>query len=331
MKRAVTIFLATICGIASGADDVPLMHIESNDERILMKRGEKVILVYNKVPTPEAEENDPVFTRTGYIHPVYTPSGKEVTGDYAADHPHQHALFFAWTKTSFEGRSPEFWNQKKKAGRVSYVRTLDSIGGRERATLVVEHLWEDTTAPEGAKPVLKETWAINAHDAGEDRFVFDIVSAQWLIGENPFTIEKYHYGGMAIRGHDEWFHEDKNVKPPSTMLTSEGLDRIEGNHSRPRWVAMEGPIGGAHAGIAVLAHPKNFRFPQWVRLHPTKPYFVFAPMVEEPFQVTSGTPYVSRYRYVVYDGRIEAGDVDRRWDEYSKTTPASLRRPYAAR
>ena len=321
MKRALVWSLCVwFAGLVMGEEKKPLMHFVEDDSKIVAKRGEKLIFQYNKKPTEEAAKHEPHFTRSGYIHPVYSPSGKEVTGDYAEDHKHQHGLFFAWTKTKFEGRKTEFWNQKLKAGRVSFSKRHDSetFNDVTMCQIIVEQLWEDITAPGGPKPVLKETWKITTHDAGEDRFVFDIESAQWLIGEKPLTIEKYHYGGMAIRGNDQWLNPDKDTTPPATMLTSEGLGRIEGNHSRPKWVAMSGLIDGENTGVAVLSHPKNFRFPQWVRLHPNKPYFVFAPMVEEPFQITTGKPYVSRYRYVVWDGSINAEELDSRWDEYGE-------------
>jgi len=87
------------------------------------------------------------------------------------------------------------------------------------------------------------------------------------------------------------------------MLTSEGLDRIKENHSRPDYVEMLGPMKeDGVAGVVVIPAESNFRHPQWVRLHPTKPYFVYSPMVEEVFRIESGELYVSKFRYVVFDG-----------------------------
>ena len=65
------------------------------------------------------------FRRSGYIHPVHTPTGQELTGDYPADHAHQHALFFAWTKSSYDGRKVDFWNQAKRLGRIEFREVLD--------------------------------------------------------------------------------------------------------------------------------------------------------------------------------------------------------------
>jgi len=271
------------------------------DSVIEIYEEKNLVLRYNKVPTEEAERNDPLYTRTGYIHPLCTPSGKVITGDYAPDHPHQHGLFFAWTKTSFEGRSPEFWNQKQGSGRISYVRTIQVISEATGSGFEVEHLFEDLTANGGPKPALREAWKVRV-EVVDGRYQIDIVSKQLCATNSPLTIEKYHYGGMAIRGNAEWLGAGN-----AEMTTSEGKNRIEGNHTRPSWVKMSGNLDGEPCGIAALCHPGNFRAPQWVRLHPDKPYFVFAPVVEEPFVIKPGEEYRSRYRFLIFDGNVDAG------------------------
>ena len=268
------------------------------------------VLVYNKVATDEASKHELHFTRSGYIHPLYTPSGKVVTGDFPADHKHQHALCFAWTKTKFQKRNPEFWKQKLEAGRISFTGVVDGsiVSSEDMGSFAVEHLWEDLTAPDGPVPVMKETWKVTVYDVGKECHVLDIESIQEMLGDKPLTIEKYHYGGMAIRGPDTWYSDEKGASPPGSIVTDEGLDRIEGNHSRPKWVAMSGPVEeGGEAGVAVIPAESNFRNPQWVRLHPNKPYFVYTPMVEESFQIIPGDPYISKFRYVVFDGEPDEG------------------------
>ncbi len=269
------------------------------ESAIEIHHDKNLVLRYNKVPTDEAAANDPSYTRTGYIHPLCTPSGKVITGDYAEDHPHQHGLFFAWTKTSFEGRAPEFWNQKQGSGRISYVKTLAVISDAMESGFDVEHLFEDLTAEGGPRPVLKEVWKVRVKVV-QGRYQVDVTSRQECATESPLTIEKYHYGGMAIRGNVRWLGAG-NAK----ISTSGGKDRIEGNHTRPSWVRMTGELDGSPCGIAALCHPGNFRSPQWVRLHPDKPYFVFAPMVEEPFEIKPGGSYESRFRFIVFDGILE--------------------------
>ena len=93
------------------------------------------------------------------------------------------------------------------------------------------------------------------------------------------------------------------------MATKEGENQQSGNHTRPDWVAMWGRGLGQPAGIVAMSHPANFRSPQHVRLHPKKPYFCFLPMVERPLELKPKVPYVSRFRLVAFDGKLDTKKV----------------------
>lgn len=275
-----------------------------SEAAIEIRNGDSLVLRYHKRPTAEAAKHNPLYARTGYIHPLCTPSGRVVTGDYEPDHPHQHGLFFAWTKTRFAGRAPEFWNQLQGSGRVSHLKTLAIHSRPEESGFEVMHRYEDLGAPGGPVAVLDETWSLRARVDPRGRYLLDLHVVQRCAGETPLTVETYHYGGMAIRGPSAWLGEEED-----RLLTSEGRGRIAGNHTRPAWVKLSGAIDGAPCGIVALQHPGHFRYPQWVRLHPSKPYFVFAPMVEEPFAITPREPFESRYRFVVFDGEVADAEI----------------------
>jgi hypothetical protein len=134
-----------------------------------------------------------------------------------------------------------------------------------------------------------------------DGFLFDVQSTQHCAGDSPLMVNHYHYGGMAIRGRPEWLNAEA-----ANFLTSEGKTRANGNHSRPDWVTMSGQLDGHPYGVTMFADPGNFRAPQPVRLHPSKPYFVFAPLVLGEFQIRPGTPYESRFRFHVRQGDPDA-------------------------
>lgn len=300
MKLFLTVLLTSML---PGHSVMAALSCVETESAIEIHHEKNLVLRYNKVPTDEAAANDPAYTRTGYIHPLCTPSGKIVTGDYAADHPHQHGLFFAWTKTSFEGREPEFWNQKQESGRISHVKTLAVISDATESGFEVEHLFEDLTSEGGPRPVLKEVWKVRVK-VEQGRYQVDVTSRQQCATDSPLTIEKYHYGGMAIRGNAEWLGEESD-----RIVTSEGKDRVAGNHTRPAWVKMTGRLDGAVCGVVAIPHPGNFRAPQWVRLHPSKPYFVFSPMVEESFTIKPGEEYESKFRFLVFDGEMGEGEI----------------------
>src|SRR5262245_55100097 len=80
------------------------VELVSDHGKLIVSASGKRILAYQtsgELPSPDIRS---IFKRGGYIHPVYTPSGRIVTDDYPSDHFHHHGIWFAWTKTEFEGR-----------------------------------------------------------------------------------------------------------------------------------------------------------------------------------------------------------------------------------
>lgn len=51
---------------------------------------------------------DTAFKRSGFIHPLWTPNGQELTRINAPDHYHHYGLWNPWTKILFEGESLDF-------------------------------------------------------------------------------------------------------------------------------------------------------------------------------------------------------------------------------
>jgi hypothetical protein len=298
-----------------------------NGKEIKILIGDRPVLVYHPrvVEAPLGLDMD--YRRSGQIHPLFTPSGQVVTDDFPPDHAHQHGVFFAWVNTTFEGRHLDFWNQMEHTGRITHASTRDSTMGSVCAEFQVKLRHEETTDIERPRPVLDEIWTVRAYDV-RDVCLIDLESWQTTATSSPLTINKYHYGGMGIRGSRDWF--DPSVKgnnPPdpsrsgrSNFLTSEGKDRSSGNHTRPRWVDLWGETGESHrpCGVALLDHPDNFRFPQPIRIHPNKPYFSFSPMVLDAFEIAPGKPYISRFRLAVHDGRPDAAAIDRLWRDYAE-------------
>lgn len=295
-------------------------------DTIQIQHSGQVLLEYLKKPAKAPEGINPDYERSGYIHPLRTLSGKPVTGDFEADHPHQHALFFAWRKCEFEGRALNFWEHHSGKGKISHNKTLELKDGG----FSVELLWTDETKAGKSKPVLIETWTIRPKERTAGGWLLDLESTQRCASKSPLKILKYHYGGFAIRG--PWFtSESENLskawlkakdgsQPPAIaqlsrdFLTSEGKHWHDGNHTQPNWVSMF----GKDAAVTLFSHPDNFRAPQHVRLHPHKPYFCFAPIVPGEFQIKPGKPYVSKFRFFIQDGQPAKGNLDKIWKDWTK-------------
>jgi hypothetical protein len=286
--------------------------------------GQKTVLKYHHKVVEAPIGIQPFFRRSGHIHPLRTPAGRAVTDDFPRDHPHQHGIFFAWVNTSYAGHLVDFWNQGGQTGQVEHVAIEQTVEGpvcaEFRARLRHSDINFGTT-----KPVLDETWTVRVYNF-EQYFLVDLTSSQQCIAA-PLIVNEYHYGGMALRGQRQWYDQRARENQRAdreegeqefVFITSEGKDRIAGNHTRPRWVSLSGPVDGQFASVTVMGHPTNFRYPQPVRLHPTKPYFCFAPMVLGEFPLDQARAYVSRYRFFVHDGRLDQEANLRSWKDFAE-------------
>ncbi|MBL6714561.1 MAG: PmoA family protein [Pirellulales bacterium] len=273
-------------------------------EPLVLSDGEKPVVVYNTAFVPSPDPQQPWFGRSGFLHPFTTPAGRVVTDAFPADHMHQHALMFAWTRSSYDGRRVDFWNSAKQEGRVEHVNTL------AQSPDAIEVALQHVVTRDGAETVvLHETWRVSRVPHPSMNLI-DLVSTQVCATDLPLQLPEYHYGGMCVRGPLHWNSGD-------VMLTSEGNGQQEGNHTRPNWVTMFGDVDDEPCGLAAFSHPSNFRSPQPVRLHPKMPYFCFAPMVAGDFEITPGTPYVSRFRFAAFDGPVDTAALEAVWTSFA--------------
>lgn len=275
-----------------------------------------------------------MYARAGYLHPVFTPSGAMVTGDYCTSHRHQHGVFTAWTRTRFEGREVDFWNAADQQGMVELT---GFVAETDEASFVAALAHVDLTAPGGPRTALEETWQVRAY-ALADATVIDLESQQSAL-TSPLMVLEYHYGGFGVRGPEAW-----EGAGGAQAITSEGFGRADGNQTTARWVALSGAVadaagagadrasgagagGGSGAGIAtiaVLASPHNPRAPEPVRIHPTNPYFCFAACQQGTFMIEAGAPRLTRYRVVAMDGPPDIARLNELWQEFADAVPNLL-------
>lgn len=306
----------------------PDKHVTCKDDgrRITVSVDDAPVMKFNHGVMEAPEGIDSIYRRSGYIHPVYTPQGNVVTGDFEKDHPHQHGVFNAWVNAHFRDAPVDFWNQAKGKGDVEFKamqHRMTSGPVFAQFTVQLTHV----AVREGKRvPAIDETWQVRVYNS-KSPFLFEIFSRQSTATEDPVIVNEYHYGGFGMRGPAEWLttgkqsdnRGDAGSDAPATggFLTSEGRTRADGNHTRARWVDMHGPIGSQHAGLVVMGAMRNFRAPQTVRLHPNKPYFCFAPMALGEFKLESDTPYSSRFRFASHDGPADATASERLWQDFA--------------
>jgi hypothetical protein len=325
MKLPLTTVPAFIFLVLLSCQSLDRIWLDTNADQITVRVNQKPILTYHIATQYPADSLPDYYQRSGFIHPLYSPNGKVLTDGFPEGHTHQHGLFFAFVNTTYRGAFTDFWNQQKETGTVRHksilAQTEEETGAGFRS--VQEHLAiqnGDTLV------VLEESWDIQVRTL-PGAYLTDLQSTLTVVGTDTLHVNKYHYGGLGFRGSAEW--NDLSFKQPKEggvnyigkagkggFLTSEGKDRLDGNHSHERWVSFHGQVEGDSAGVVILSHPSNFRAPQAVRLHPTMPYFCFSPMLDGAFDLVPGEQFVSRYRILTHDGPPDVAWIEEQWKEY---------------
>ncbi len=282
---------------------------------ITFQSGDIKVLSYfhrdNQIP----EGIDKNYQRGGYIHPVYTPGGVRLTNHLNPEaHTHHYGIWSAWTNTVFQGRTPDFWNIRNNTGRIDQEDSLKiAWDGPVHGGFRAKHHFVDLSA-NVPLVALNEQWEVYVYDVNREQgyLIFDLEVTQSANTAGPLHLPEYRYGGIGFRGHEDW-----NDVNNCFFLTSEGLGREEGHATRARWCHIGGYSEGNLAGITVMDHPENFRFPQPMRVNPNHPFFNYAPVQLGDMTIEAGTPYVTRHRYITYDGEPDPELIDRLWDDYA--------------
>ncbi len=292
------------------------LQVREDAATITVRRGDQAVLSYRKLPIPLPEGVDPVFARTGYIHPLRTPAGGVVTSIYAPDHWHHLGLWHAWVKTQHRERSLDFWNIGGKGAGMRYVKTLalDPDGEEVGFAVEQESFAADGTTGVPVETILRERLEVRVR-AAHDVYLVDYDFTQTNVTAAPLELEAYRYGGgIAYRGPDNWNAEN------SRYLTSDGYGRADGHTTRARWVEMAGALEdtGARGGVVILCHPANRDAPQHVRIWDDgHVFFNYVPAQEHAFTVAPGETMTWRYRVVTFDGELSVERMDALWAAYA--------------
>lgn len=300
--------LRTFCFILAGSPVfAPGLHSEVRVENLPgsleISIGEQPVLQYHTVVVPPPTGVDPVYARSGFIHPLFSPSGKILTDPFPVGHVHQHAVFSAWARATFRHQTVDFWNQASKLGNVEHR----AVVARKKNGFTT-HLQQVST---DQGPALDEIWKVSVEES-RNPFIIDLETEQSCATTDEVYLHPYRYGGLAFRGSKHWNSEDEDYfEGPMKILTGQGIrDREEGNHTTPRWLAVYGPVDGQTVGVVYMDHPGNFRHPQPVRIHPTMPYFVFGPVARGSVIIRPGMAYYARYRIITFEGEPDAETIE---------------------
>ncbi|HMJ68252.1 MAG TPA: PmoA family protein [Cyclobacteriaceae bacterium] len=296
----------------------PRVTATAKDGEMIIRSGDKNLLsyVYKTVYPPAGV--DSAYRRSGFIHPLWSPSGKVLTRTQPKDHYHHYGIWNPWTHTLYKGDTIDFWNIGNGKATVRFSKFMSQTSGDIFAEYVSVH--EHVVTKKGTKPdvAMEETQVVRVYNPGPDYYIMDFTSYLQCASDAPITLLEYRYGGFGWRTTEKW--DNKN----SEVITSEGKNRKEADGSLARWCIIQGAIDDAYAGAVMMSHPENYNHPEPLRIWPENQYnrgdmFAnFSPTKNKDWALEPGKTYVLRYRMLVFDNKMTKERAEAAWEAFAQ-------------
>ena len=298
----------------------PRMQMDAltDDGALTIRAGSKDLLRYNYKTVYPPDGVDTVFKRSGFIHPLWSPHGQELTRINAPDHYHHFGLWNPWTHVYFEGDTVDFWNLKSRLGTVRFAGFVSVSKGPVYADYQTlhEHVVFKKNGTE--KVAMNELQTVRVYQPkNEDYYIADITIQLNCASDSPVTLEEYRYGGLGWRATEKW------NKDNSETITSEGLARKEADGSKARWVIVQGNMGTEYAGAVMMSYPANYNHPEPLRIWPENTnqrgdvFANFSPTKNKDWPLIPGQDYVLKYRLLVFNGKYSKEKAEAAWQAFA--------------
>ena len=299
------------------------IQLQKNNGQLVISNNNRPLLRYNFATVYPPAGVDTVFKRSGFIHPLWSPHGQELTRISPPDHYHHFGLWNPWTKVLVEKDTVDFWNLSAKKGTVRFANFVSEITGPVFGEFSVVH--DHVVLKKNEEKVAiheLQTVRIYPSPAGKDYYLTDITIQLNPATEEDIVLMEYRYGGLGWRATGEW------NKDNSITLTSEGKTRKDADGSKARWCIVQGSVQQDHAGIVMMSNPTNYNHPEPLRIWPESTngrgdvYANFSPTKDKDWKLRKGQRYVLRYRLLVFNGKFNAEQAEAAWKAYA--TPAAI-------
>jgi len=304
-----------------------ILSINRNDSSLVISKEDKALFHYRYSIMPAPSGQSKLFERSGFIHPLYSPSGEVLTWAQPPDHYHHLGLWNPWTRVSWKGKLTDFWNLGSGQGTVRFREFVSGEAGPVYAefSAMQDHVAfippRKTDFPEADSSreiiVMEEKWTVRVWNIN-DGYLLDFTSLIKNLMDEPISLDAYRYGGgIGYRATPEWNSSN------SAIMTSEGKTRADGDATRARWCWISGDLKGKHTGLLFMSDPGNYDFPEPMRIWPENSngvghqYFEFTPIREKAWILEPGKWYSQKYRIWVREGELSPDEAEQQWLQFS--------------
>ena len=296
--------------------------LEKDHKDLSLLVNEKPILNYRFATTFPPDGIDPIYKRSGFVHPLWSPGGEILSRIQPPDHYHHYGIWGPWTVTHIEERQVDFWNLAAGQGTVKFAGFLTETEGAVFTGFKALQQHIDFGAKGEDQAAMNEVLDVRAWNVGEKVWIVDYTTSLNSPLKNGIMLDAYRYGGgIGFRATEKW-HKDN-----CTVLTSDNKTRIDADGSYARWCLVEGEseVEKRRSGILFLSHPSNRMHPEPMRIWPMDAnrgrgdmYFEFVPIRHDDWKLESKKNYTLKYRMIIFDGKISGEKAEMYWQAFAK-------------
>jgi hypothetical protein len=314
--RRVFAFLV-LGGLSLPLTDVPAraanFEVQPQDDKVTVKLDGQLFTEY--------------LTRSGakpVLWPVIGPTGKAVTRRYPMqsagpdekqDHVHHRSFWF----THGEVNDTDFWLEGRPSGGTIVHREFLELDGGETGVIATRNDWVDRHG----KTICQDERTLTFGTWEQSRYIDFDITIQATDGPVTFGDTKEGTFGVRVAGTMK-----VEAEMGGQIVNSRGQQNKEAWGQQAPWVDYHGPVDGQRVGIAILNHPRSFRFPTYWHV---RTYGLFAAnpfgwhdfqkddSVDGSYVLQPGDSMTFHYRVLIHRGNHLEGRVAEAFQEYSRS------------
>ncbi|SDC72434.1 DUF6807 domain-containing protein [Niabella drilacis] len=287
---------------------------------LTVQYGNKHLLQYHSETVYPPKGIDTAYKRSGFIHPLWTPNGEELTRINAPDHYHHWGMWNPWTHVLFEKDTVDFWNLKDRKGTVRFAGFGALYNGAVYSGFEALHEHIAFKKDGTEKNAINELQTVRIYrpdDRNNSYYIMDVTVQLSCAGASPVKLLEYRYGGLGIRATAAW------NKDNSVIFTSEGKNRKEADGSTARWCVAQGQLNQQYGGLEMMSYPANYNYPEPLRVWPENMnnrgdvFLNFSPTKNRDWLLEPGKQYILRYRFLVFNNQLPRAHAEEAWQSFA--------------